>query len=146
MSEEKMMRLSLAARKLNVGLSTITDFLGKKGYEVDSKPNSKISEEQFGMLAKEFASSAQEKEEASSLSIGKKHNSNVVIDSDADRNDENDDEEKVLIKNAGEAKEKSSQPEQKPADQSSAKKEETKDNVYKSESPKLSGPKVLGKN
>ena len=50
MSEEKMMRLSLAARKLNVGLSTITEFLGKKGYEVDSKPNSKISEEQFGML------------------------------------------------------------------------------------------------
>ena len=141
------MRLSLAARKLNVGLSTITDFLGKKGYEVDSKPNSKITEEQFGMLAKEFASSAQEKEEASSLSIGKKHNSNVVIDSDADRNDDNnDDEEKVLIKNAGEAKEKSSQQEQKPAGQSSAKKEEeSKDDVYKSESPKLSGPKVLGK-
>ncbi|WP_296619287.1 translation initiation factor IF-2 [Marivirga sp.] len=146
MSEEKMMRLNLAARKLNVGLSTITDFLGKKGYEVDSKPNSKITEEQFGMLAKEFASSAQEKEEASSLSIGKKHNSNVIIDSDADRNDDNDDEEKVLIKNAGEAKEKSSQPEQKPAEQPAAKKEEeSKDDVYKSESPRLSGPKVLGK-
>lgn len=112
---------------------------------MDSKPNSKISEEQFGMLAKEFASSAQEKEEASSLSIGKKHNSNVVVDSDADRNDENDDEEKVLIKNAGEGKEKSTQPEQKPADQPSAKKEEAKEDVYKSESPKLSGPKVLGK-
>ncbi|SMG20397.1 translation initiation factor IF-2 [Marivirga sericea] len=142
MSEEKMMRLSLAARKLNVGLSTITDFLGKKGYEVDSKPNSKISEEQFGMLAKEFASSAQEKEEASSLSIGKKHNSNVVVDSDSD---DNDDEEKVLIKNAGEGKEKSTPSEQKPTEQASAKKEETKDDVYKSESPKLSGPKVLGK-
>jgi translation initiation factor IF-2 len=145
MSEEKMMRLNLAARKLNVGISTITDFLGKKGYEVDSKPNSKITEEQFGMLAKEFASSAQEKEEASSLSIGKKHNSNVIVDADADRNDENDDEEKVLIKNAGEGKEKSAQPERKPADQPSAKKEEPKDDVYKSDSPKLSGPKVLGK-
>ncbi|HET8861499.1 translation initiation factor IF-2 [Marivirga sp.] len=145
MSEEKMMRLNLAARKLNVGLSTITDFLGKKGYEVDSKPNSKITEEQFGMLAKEFASSAQEKEEASSLSIGKKHNSNVVVDSDTDR-DDNDDEEKVLIKNAGEGKEKSTQPVQKSAEQPSAKKEEKKDDdVYKSESPKLSGPKVLGK-
>jgi len=146
MSEEKMMRLSLAARKLNVGLSTITDFLGKKGYEVDSKPNSKISEEQFGMLAKEFASSAQEKEEASSLSIGKKHNSNVVIDSDAD-SDENDDEEKVLIKNAGESKETSTPSEKAPDEESSTakKEEESKDDVYKSESPKLSGPKVLGK-
>ncbi|WMN07924.1 translation initiation factor IF-2 [Marivirga arenosa] len=149
MSEEKMMRLSLAARKLNVGLSTITDFLGKKGYEVDSKPNSKISEEQFGMLAKEFASSAQEKEEASSLSIGKKHNSNVVIDSEADKSKEaekEDDEDKVLIKNAGESKEKPAA-EQKPVEESSAKKEEEKkeDDVYRSESHKLSGPKVLGK-
>jgi translation initiation factor IF-2 len=78
MSEEKMMRLSLAARKLNVGLSTITDFLSQKGFDVDSKPNSKISEEQFGMLAKEYASSAMEKEEASGLTIGKKHAGNVV--------------------------------------------------------------------
>jgi translation initiation factor IF-2 len=146
MSEEKMMRLSLAARKLNVGLSTITDFLGKKGYEVDSKPNSKITEEQFGMLAKEFASSAQEKEEASSLSIGKKHNSNVVIDSDADSaDDRNDDEDKVLIKNAGESKEKAPVEEKKPSEDTSSKKEESKDDVYKSESAKLSGPKVLGK-
>ncbi|WKV13368.1 translation initiation factor IF-2 [Marivirga harenae] len=146
MSEEKMMRLSLAARKLNVGLSTITEFLGKKGYEVDSKPNSKISEEQFGMLAKEFASSAQEKEEASSLSIGKKHNSNVVIDSDADNaDDRNDDEDKVLIKNAGESKEKPSSEQKKTEEDTSSKKEETKDDVYKSESAKLSGPKVLGK-
>jgi translation initiation factor IF-2 len=146
MSEEKMMRLSLAARKLNVGLSTITDFLGKKGYEVDSKPNSKITEEQFGMLAKEFASSAQEKEEASSLSIGKKHNSNVVIDSDADSiDDRNDEEDKILIKNAGESKEKASPEEKKSTDETSNKKEETKDDVYKSESAKLSGPKVLGK-
>jgi translation initiation factor IF-2 len=146
MSEEKMMRLSLAARKLNVGLSTITDFLGKKGYEVDSKPNSKITEEQFGMLAKEFASSAQEKEEASSLSIGKKHNSNVVIDSDADgADDRNDEEDKVLIKNAGESKEKPSSDEKKVSEETSAKKEEPKDDVYKSESAKLTGPKVLGK-
>lgn len=146
MSEEKMMRLSLAARKLNVGLSTITDFLGKKGYEVDSKPNSKITEEQFGMLAKEFASSAQEKEEASSLSIGKKHNSNVVIDSDADSaDDRNDDEDKVLIKNAGESKEKAPVEDKKQSDDTSSMKEETKDDVYKSESAKLSGPKVLGK-
>lgn len=146
MSEEKMMRLNLAARKLNVGLSTITEFLSTKGYEVDSKPNSKISQEQFGMLAKEFASSAQEKEDASSLSIGKKHNSNVIID--ADRNDDKgDDEEQILIKNknAGETKVESPKPVEQAAEKPDAKKEEPTDDVYKSESPKLSGPKVLGK-
>ena len=73
MSEQKMMRLSQAARKLNVGRSTIVDFLSDKGFEVDSSPNSKISGEQYAMLAKEFAASASEKEEASHLTIGTKH-------------------------------------------------------------------------
>ena len=73
MSEQKMMRLSQAARKLNVGSSTIVNFLSDKGFEVDSSPNSKISGEQYAMLAKEFAASASEKEEASHLTIGTKH-------------------------------------------------------------------------
>lgn len=151
MSEEKMMRLNLAARKLNVGLSTITEFLSKKGFEVDSKPNSKISEEQFNMLAKEFASSAMEKEEASGLTIGKKHNSNVVIDSDGDAVEKEEEEDNILIKNTGAgsskqpnqpAKEEPKAP-QKPVEPTEAKKGD--DDSYKSEAPKLQGIKVLGK-
>ncbi len=72
MSEEKMMRLSQVARKLNVGRNTIVDFLSDKGYEVDRSPNGKISGEQYDILAKEFAASAHEKEEASHLTIGTK--------------------------------------------------------------------------
>jgi translation initiation factor IF-2 len=72
MSEEKMVRLSQVARKLNVGRSTIVDFLSAKGFEVDSSPNSKIDNEQYDLLAKEYATSASEKEEASHLTIGTK--------------------------------------------------------------------------
>lgn len=73
MAEERMMRLSQVARKLNVGSSSLVDFLSSKGFDVDSSPNSKITDEQFRMLAKEYASSASEKEEASHLTIGTKH-------------------------------------------------------------------------
>ena len=73
MSEEKMMRLSQISRKLNVGRNTIVEFLEDKGYSVDSSPNAKIDGEQYGLLAKEFAASASEKEEASHLTIGTKH-------------------------------------------------------------------------
>ncbi|MFQ3213577.1 MAG: translation initiation factor IF-2 [Marivirga sp.] len=142
MSEEKMMRLSLAARKLNVGLSTITDFLSQKGFDVDSKPNSKISEEQFGMLAKEYASSAMEKEEASGLTIGKKHAGNVVIDSDGETTSRKDEEEeKILIKNAGSSS--SARAVTPPAKETSDTKPAAE--VHKSEAPKLQGIKVLGK-
>lgn len=73
MSEEKMMRLGQIARKLNVGTATIVESLSKKGYEVENNPNSKITLDQVSMLEKEFKSSALEKEEASHLSIGKRH-------------------------------------------------------------------------
>ena len=74
-----MHRLSQVARKLNVGSSTIIDFLTLKGFEVDSNPNSKITEEQFILLSKEYASSAMDKEEASGLTIGGRHEEDFVI-------------------------------------------------------------------
>ncbi|GAB3231317.1 translation initiation factor IF-2 [Algoriphagus aestuariicola] len=73
MSDEKMMRLGQIARKLNVGTATIVESMAKKGFEVENNPNSKITMEQVAMLEKEFKSSALEKEEASHLSIGKRH-------------------------------------------------------------------------
>lgn len=41
-------------RELNVGISTLVDFLQKKGFEVENNPNAKISEEAYMLLVKEF--------------------------------------------------------------------------------------------
>src|SRR5690606_20926758 len=84
MSEERMMRLGQVARKLNVGIATIVDSMAKKGFEVESNPNSKISMEHYNMLAKEFKSSAQEKEDASHLSIGKRHKETFTLKAESD--------------------------------------------------------------
>lgn len=99
MAEEKMMRLSQVARKLNVGTSTIADHLSAKGFSIENNPNSKVTLEQFDMLMKEFASSVMDKEEASGLTIGKKH-SDVVIKSDPGTiKKEVEDEDEIFIKN-----------------------------------------------
>ncbi len=82
MSEEKMMRLSQAARKVNVALPKVVDFLSAKGMPVENNPNAKITPEQFTMLLKEFESSALDKMEASGLTIGKKHGDNSVLDTE----------------------------------------------------------------
>ena len=50
----KNMRLSKAAREFNVGLSTIVDFLSKKGFDIDPKPNTKLSPEMTEMLISEY--------------------------------------------------------------------------------------------
>jgi predicted RNA-binding protein with RPS1 domain len=54
MGEEKLIRLSQAARKLNVGHNSILDFLGKKGYEIENNPNSKLTRDQFDLLVNQF--------------------------------------------------------------------------------------------
>ncbi|WP_345166231.1 translation initiation factor IF-2 [Nibribacter koreensis] len=72
MSEERTMRLKQVATTLNISTSTVVEFLEKKGVDVENKPTSKITPEQFNMLSKEFASSMQAKAEAAELNIGKK--------------------------------------------------------------------------
>lgn len=49
-------RLNKVTRDLNVGISTIVEFLQKKGFTVEANPNTRISEEQYDLLTKEFSS------------------------------------------------------------------------------------------
>ncbi|MCD8032371.1 MAG: translation initiation factor IF-2 [Bacteroides sp.] len=48
-------RLNKVTRDLNVGISTVVEFLHKKGYTVEANPNTKITEEQYAILVKEFS-------------------------------------------------------------------------------------------
>jgi len=78
MAEGKTMRLSQAARKLNVGTTTIVTFLVAKGITVENKPHAKITQEQFYILANEFASAAIDKEEASGIAIGERYTDSIT--------------------------------------------------------------------
>lgn len=70
MSEETTIRLSQIARKLNVATTTIVTYLAEKGFHIDNKPNTKLTAEQYKLVAKEFAGAAVDKEEAAELTIG----------------------------------------------------------------------------
>ena len=47
-------KLNKVIKDLNVGLSTVVEFLNKNGFDVESNPNVKVSDEQYALLAKEF--------------------------------------------------------------------------------------------
>ncbi len=136
MAEEKSVRLGQASRKLNVGHNTILDFLAKKGVSVENNPNAKLTAEQFAMLAKEYASSASEKLEASGITIGTKPIENLApkVEPEVHRK-KADDEQSMLIKNLGSK------------DIVKHKEEVKVEKVEKveAEKPKLEGIKVLGK-
>ncbi len=131
---EKVYRLSQIARKLNVGRNTILEFLSEKGYEVDTSPNSKIDEEQFALLSKEYADSAHDKEEASGLHIGSKPEDMVIKSSSTPAKKKEEGEERILIKDN-----MASQPKEVPTP---APKEEAETITPRQ---KLEGPKVVGK-
>ncbi len=56
MDETSMtIRLNKVTRDLNVGITTVVEFLQKKGYTIEASPNAKITEEQYAVLVKEFS-------------------------------------------------------------------------------------------
>ena len=48
-------RLNKVTRDLNVGITTVVEFLQKKGYTIEANPNTKITDEQYDLLVKEFS-------------------------------------------------------------------------------------------
>lgn len=48
-------RLNKVTRDLNVGISTMVEFLNKKGHQVEESPNTKITDEQYKLLVDEYS-------------------------------------------------------------------------------------------
>lgn len=63
-SEAKPKRLSIVARELNVGTSTIVQFLENKGFDIGNNPNAKIPIECLDLLNEEYKDSKTLKEKA----------------------------------------------------------------------------------
>ncbi len=80
MSEVKTHRLASAAKELNVGTSTIVDHLHAKGFkDVANSPNTKLTEEQYEILLREFRSDMVAKEKAEAINIGKRKEEEISI-------------------------------------------------------------------
>jgi translation initiation factor IF-2 len=98
----KVTRLSKIAREFNVGISTIVEFLHKKGIEVDANPNTKITSDYYTMLLKEYSTDIRVKEESSKLELGahRGKQESVTISSESKENDDDQDNEpdEVMVK------------------------------------------------
>lgn len=47
-------KLIQVQRKLNVGINTVVEFLHQNGFSIEDNPNTRISDEQYALLVKEF--------------------------------------------------------------------------------------------
>jgi translation initiation factor IF-2 len=80
MSEGKITRLASAAKELNVGTATIVEHLHAKGFkDVANSPNTKLTEEQYDILLRDFRSDIVAREKAEQINIGKRKEEEITI-------------------------------------------------------------------
>ncbi|MES2836318.1 MAG: translation initiation factor IF-2 [Bacteroidota bacterium] len=148
MSETEVKRLSKVAKEFNVGLSTIVDFLGNKGISIDSKPTTKIENDVYTILLKEYAAERSVKEESLQLSKVKREEK-VVVEPTITKVVEEDEPQEIIIKDVTIAATPTPEKvvekiveapaaEEKPVKKATAKTEEKSDNT-------ITGPNVVGK-
>ena len=158
-------RLSKVARELNVGISTIVEFLNSQNKEVSSNPNTKIGEELYMLLLQEFQKEKFEKEKADNVVIEQSERKVISIS----KEDSKKKVEKIIAKadklsgpsvlgkidlspKEKQAESVKEEPTEKveseeKVEESTANKDESvpKSETIKAEIKKLSGPTVLGK-
>ncbi|TAF43698.1 MAG: translation initiation factor IF-2 [Sphingobacteriales bacterium] len=107
MSEDKNIKIIKAAKELNIGITTIAEFLNGKGFKIEARPTTKLSDEMYNALLKEYQGDKNLREEAKNIVIGKirRDDTNLIIDKpDTDKPIHPDFEpEEILIKNTGSA-------------------------------------------
>lgn len=101
MSEGKSTNLLKTAKELNIGLSTAVEFLGKKGFKVEARPNTKLTDEMYDVLLKEYQGDKIVKEEAKQIGIGKIRRDDVpfAFEKSEPQHSKEFEQEEILIKN-----------------------------------------------
>ncbi len=143
MAEKAPIRLSKAARELNVGISTLVDFLAEKGIEVDARPNTKIDSEAYQLLQNEYAPDMAKKQKSEELSQNKVVRETISLENQTEeKQSKKADQDEILIKNVGAFEE---QPKAKSADPEPKKILEEKETAKEPAKSADGGPTVVGK-
>jgi translation initiation factor IF-2 len=100
----KVTRLSKAAREFNVGISTIVEFLHKKGFDLDPNPNTKLPHEAYILLVKEYSTDISVKKESEKLILKDLHRKKESVSindfSEKSETEESERDDDVLVKDS----------------------------------------------
>jgi translation initiation factor IF-2 len=94
----KVQRLSKVARELNVGISTLVEFLGSQDIEIDSNPNTKLEPEHVDILSEQFADDQSLKEESKKNVFKRERRETVSLKTKDKEESSEDDDSEVEVK------------------------------------------------
>jgi translation initiation factor IF-2 len=92
-------RINKVVKEFNIGISTLVEFLKKKGFEVEASPNAKISAEEYKLAQIEFDKEVMLKEESKKVILKVKEKPEAIsIDDIKNKKKEEEEEEEIIIK------------------------------------------------
>ncbi|HEN21148.1 MAG TPA: translation initiation factor IF-2, partial [Desulfobacteraceae bacterium] len=144
-------RLSKIAREFNVGISTIVEFLNKKGYKIDSNPNTKLDPDLYDILVEEYSNDLNVKIESKKLALEnfRERRESISI-SDMEEPADEESEELLITDTTAVSKYEEEEPDVPETEEAVAEAEEEgepgeKEPGEEKAAEKKAGPKVLGK-
>ncbi|WKZ65327.1 MAG: translation initiation factor IF-2 [Flavobacteriales bacterium] len=143
---EKSIRLSKVAKEFNLAVSTVVDFLAKKGHQVESNPNSKIEAGLYDLLLAEFGADKEIKAKAQQAVQQRQERETITLAAGAAKPEPKakaKEEPEVLIHNVPPPPPPPPAEPTKPA--AAAPVPEAEPDVIKAKVEKAAGPKTLGK-
>ena len=151
MTVKKVTRLSKIAREFNVGISTIVEFLNKKGYKIDSNPNTKLDPDLYDILVEEYSNDLNVKIESKKLALEnfRERRESISI-SDMEEPADEESEELLITDTTAVSKYEEEEPDVPETEEAVAEAEEEgepgeKEPGEEKAAEKKAGPKVLGK-
>ncbi|TKS55911.1 translation initiation factor IF-2 [Mesohalobacter halotolerans] len=131
MAEVKKIRLNKVLREFNVSLDRVVDFLKSKGYDIDARPTTKISDEIYNVLYDEFETDKSKRVESKEVSEELKKEKEMLRLA----------REKELERKKQQEEKQQKEKEEKALQEKKAAEEKEE----KERKAKLSGPKTVGK-
>lgn len=143
-------RLARVAKELGVGAHTIIDHLISKGFDVENKPTTKLTEEMYLLLLRDFQKDKTAKEKADQIELGHGETEQIEIDrSKVTGAKKPEEQEEVFIKNLDQATETAPPPApptpKTPEKEAKKDKDEKPEEITSTEEVKLGGLKIKGK-
>jgi translation initiation factor IF-2 len=131
----KSLRIAAVAKELNVGISHLVDHLNEKGFEVENKPTTKLTEEMYQVLIKHFQQDLLDKQRADKVHLGVKaaDEPEVKKETPAETRKKDETPKELLIKNIV------TKTPEKPV-----KEEKPEEAITRVKTEKIAGPKVVG--
>ena len=137
-------RLGKAAGELNVGISTLVEFLSNNGVNIETNPNTKLTPDQYEMLRTEFAADQTLKEQSklSTVATEKRETISLRDEKEAPKDEEKKEEKKeetveespqIQVKTVGKIDLDSINTKTRPEKKAESSKEEEKAEITKAE-------------